>query len=281
MPARNAAPNQNSNVYTYSEVIRRLGISPSTLTGLVDKGIIQKVVPPGKKNGYYTKRSVDDYYSQQSLFLDTYIARQQDKLIVRKATEADQESIFEFEKSIYPDPAPLKERINWYHKNSHIDYVALIEEEVIGHLSLLPLEEGKIIDYLTHKDIDWFNANDIQTYEPGKQYTLYIMSAAVKQFEDKHLSKLYAGHLLQEGERNLFALAEEGKLIRRIYARSRTQTGIFLANRMQFEVLPDLSRGSRRTFVLDLGRSTSKWAEKYREHVRSLDLPKKTTQGII
>ena len=281
MPVRTQKLSDSSTVYSYTQVIKMLGISPSTLTNLVDKGAIEKVVPPGKKNGYYTRKSVDGYQNQQNLFLDTYIERKTNKLEIRKAHRSDQEAIFNFEKTIYPDPAPLELRLEWFDKNPNIDFVAFLDGEVIGHLSLLPIPEATILTYLASKEVHWFTGKTIEAYEPNKQYTLYIMSAAVKQLEDQNWSKYYAGHLLEEGIKCISAIAEEGKIIRRIYARSRTQSGIFIANRLQFDALAELSTTRRHTFVLDMATSPSKWARQYRELLRSLDLPKETTNGIL
>ena len=63
---------QLNQLYTSAQVRELLDISPSTLTRLVDNGVIEKVTPPGKKQGYYTKKSVHDYLEQQNRFIATY-----------------------------------------------------------------------------------------------------------------------------------------------------------------------------------------------------------------
>ena len=63
---------QSSQLYTSSQVRELLGITPSTLTRLVDRGIIEKVIPPGRKQGYYTKKSVHAFLEQQTQFRETH-----------------------------------------------------------------------------------------------------------------------------------------------------------------------------------------------------------------
>ena len=87
-------------IYTSSQVLKKLDISPATLKSLVEKGVIEKVIPPGRERGYYTRTSVDEYGQQQRLFIETYTSKKERALEVRKATESDQEKIFEMEKEV-------------------------------------------------------------------------------------------------------------------------------------------------------------------------------------
>lgn len=62
MPLNNPDP---ENLYTSSQVRERLHIAPSTLTMLVERKVIGKVVFKGYKNGFYTKKSVESYLNHE------------------------------------------------------------------------------------------------------------------------------------------------------------------------------------------------------------------------
>src|SRR5579872_1540887 len=215
-------------LYTSAEARKKLDISPSTLTTLVEKGVIEKVTPLGYKNGFYTKASVDDYYNQQHLFLQTYTSKKEQALEIRKAKAIDQEGIYQMEQEILGVTIPLETRLVWYHKNPDIDFVAVANGEIVGHLSLVPLPERilwrKVRREISGKDM---GAEDIEAYEPRKQYNLYVMSMAVRHSSD-HLGRIHAALLFREAQKNLFEMAYQGKVIRAIYAASRTRDGIYM-----------------------------------------------------
>jgi len=270
--------------YTSTEVRKKLGISSSTLTNLVERALIARVIPPGYKNGYYTKDSVDRYYEQLNLFIDTFTQKENEGLMTRKATEADQPGIFALEKEVYGqvNTMPLETRLVWYGKNPDMEVIATTAQRVVGHLTLMPLKPQPLEGLLRGEIRGWhIQPDDIEVYESGKQYNVFIMSAAVEQSDQESGSRLYAALLLRAGLQTLFEMAEQGKLIRRVYATSRSRDGIYLAQRMEFDILTEYSTARRKAFVLDMGKSNAKWAREYREWVASLKLPTNITEGIL
>ncbi len=267
-------------LYTSTEVRNKLGISSSTLTSLVDKGVIQRLVPPGKKQGYYSKASVDEYAREQNLFLQAISAGSRGGLQARIATIEDEKAIFEMEVEVLGRTVPLETRLIWLHKNPEVDIVVAEDGIIYGHLSLLPLKEDilwKKIDGLIYgKDIE---EEDVESYEPGKQYNLFVMAMAARQYSrDRYI---YAGLLLREAERLLFELANRAILVKTIYATSRTRDGIYLANKLQMTRLDDHSERHRTAFVLDMAKSKSEWAVDYRKELIRLQLPHSMTEGIL
>src|SRR2546428_2799428 len=218
-------------LYTSAETRAKLGISPSTLTTLVEKGVIEKVIPKGYTNGYYTKTSVDEYAMQQNLFVQTYSLKKENKLEIRKAVGEDQPGIFEMEKEVLGATLPLEKRVELYKKNPNIDFVAVKGDKVIGHLSLYPLPMPIIQRLLEGKMRGWdITADDLEAYEEGKQYQLFVMAIAVRK-EEQQAGRIYAGLLIREAQKSIFELAWQRILIKAIYATSRTKDGIYLAAR--------------------------------------------------
>lgn len=258
-------------LYTSAETRKLLGIAPSTLTSLVDKGIIEKVVPVGYTNGFYTKSSVDEYQRQQTLFEQAYTMKKESKLEVRKAVGEDQPGILEMEKVVLGATLPLDRRIEYYKKNNDIDFVAVKDNDVKGHLSLFPLPQH-IIQALLKGDIrGWdISPDDLERYESGKRYALFVMAIAVERREQS--PSIYSGLLLREAEKALIQMAQRGVLVEAIYATSRTKDGIYLAGRMGMDIIPELSTPHRKAFVLDMNKSDARWAREYRERVAKLNV---------
>src|SRR5713226_1670090 len=221
-------------VYSSSQALEKLGISPTTLKNLVDKEVIEKVVPPGYQRGYYTRASVDEYYEKQRLFVETYTSEKKRTLEVRKVTESDQEKIFEMEKEVLGVTVPLENRLEWWRKNPDIDFVARTDDEVFGHLSLIPLPKDILLAKLRREIYGRdMNADKIEAYQTGKQHDLFVMAMAVR--KSYHNGSIYAALLLREAQKSLYELAFQGKLVRAIYATSRTRDGIYLAQRLGLE----------------------------------------------
>ncbi len=269
--------------YTSAEVRERLGISSSTLANLIDRGIIQKVTPPGKKHGYYTKASVDRYQEQLNLFMETF-TQEKEELIARKATQEDQPGIVELHKEVYgiAGTPPLETRLAWHRRNPDMDVVVATANRIVAHLSLMPLKPNALESMLRGEIRGWHvQPDDIEVYESGKQYNLFVMSAAVQQSNQEAVSRLYAALMLRASQQIIYGIAEQGKLVRAVYATSRTKDGIYLAQRMGLDLLPQYSTAHRKAFALDMGKSNAKWAREYRDWVRSLKLPTSITEGIL
>jgi hypothetical protein len=280
MKAANAAIDRRK-LYTSTQVRKLLGISGSTLSSLVEKAVIEKITPPGYKQGFYTRASVDEYRKQQELFTEAYKAKQDRRLTVRSAQRDDQDSILEMEKEVLGATVPLDRRLEWQIKNPNIDFIATLNDEVIGHMSLLPLKEKALLAMLKGEIRGWeIPAEEVEVYELGKQYNLFIMALAVKQLENRP-SSMYAALILREAQRFLFEIADKQILVKAIYAVSRTRDGIYMAERFEMEPIKMWSTPRRKCFVLDMGNSNAKWARLYREHVASLRLPQEITKGIL
>jgi hypothetical protein len=264
-----------SKLYTSSQVREMLDISGSTLKNLVERNIIERVVPRGYKQGFYSKESVDDYARSQELFTETYRAKKSGHLIVRQALRSDQTSIYEMEKRVLGATTPLDKRLEWCIANPYIDFVALSDGEAVGHLSLLPLTEPTLVALLKGEIRGWHvAAEDIEPYQPGKQYRLFVMAMAVT-------STIYAALLLREAQQFIFELADKEIVIKGIYATSRTRDGIYFAHRIGMHVLKEYSTPHKLSFELDMKRSDARWTRDYRNYLSSLDLPATLTQGIL
>lgn len=269
-----------SKLYTSTEVRKMLDISGSTLKNLVEKNIIERVVPYGYTQGFYTRESVDDYHRHQELFTETYTAKKTGRLEIRKARREDEAQILEMEKEVLGATIPLDKRLEWHIKNSEIDFVAISNGIVTGHLSLLPLKEETLTALLKGEIRGWHvTAESVEKYQSGKQYNLFVMAMAVRDAEYPGVN--YGALLLREAQQFLFELANREILIRAIYATSRTRDGIYFANRFGMETLTEYSTPHKLAFELDFTKSSKKWATQYRAYIQDLHMPEEITRDIL
>ena len=152
---------ETSELYTSSETRKKLGISASTLTNLVTKGVIEKVIPIGYERGYYTKKTVDEYYEQQQVFKHNYnieqdVAQAQDtkeqhnekesaKIVFSVAKVEDMEEEYELAKRAIGFTMSAERRREWYYKNPDCDFIVRRNGHFVAFMRLLPIEHNTLI----------------------------------------------------------------------------------------------------------------------------------------
>ena len=83
--------------YSSSEARAKLkGMSPSSFKVLTDKGVIRKIVPPGKSQGRYLKEDVDRYAEEMEQFEQAYSLAQPPSSYVFKQVQNENEETLTF-----------------------------------------------------------------------------------------------------------------------------------------------------------------------------------------
>jgi hypothetical protein len=271
-------------LYTHKQVMEKLGIGPATLVNLVDKGVITRVIPPGRKTGFYIREDVDEYYAKMNLFAKTYTSRKQQHYEIRLALPEDLPGIVTLHQKLFGEAGSVKlaKQQTWHDKNPSIDIVAVLGDDVVGHIELMPLKDAALQGMLQGTLRGWeVQAEDIETYDEEKQYNIFVMFLGIDKSEDTSDQRWDAANLMREGERFMNEMAERGRIVRGLYATSRTRDGIFMLERMEFSQIAEFSNAKRKAYCIDMGTSKSAIARDYREYLHTLKLPKKLTQGIL
>ena len=135
---RKKAP--SANLYTRSEAILKLGLPKSTFHDYVTTGRIKKIVPPGKREGYYLKKEIDALANATHLFLLQYTS---EPTTFSLAKDEDIEGIYQVAESLWGKngTTPIELRKSWYKVNPLMDYVVKKQDIVVGYLSVTPLSE--------------------------------------------------------------------------------------------------------------------------------------------
>ena len=78
------------------------------------------------------------------------------------------------------EEATAERRLTWIEKNPDILYVLKSEEQVVGYTIMLPLKMEKMRRILNGEEFSQdVEAVDIETFEPGKTVSIYLMGIGV------------------------------------------------------------------------------------------------------
>lgn len=263
MPKRAYAPN---GFYTASTVMKLLSIPSSTLYDLVKAGKIERVVEPGRKDGYYPKGPIDDLVRAKQLFILQYATS---PLTFAKATSQDIQGIYDVGMSLWGNVGTptLETRLGWYQSNPDIDYVVKQEGIVAGYVSLMPLKHETIEQLLVgEKRGGEIKPDEVLPFTPGVPLECFVMALGVRaglRKEEKYGIRLIIGSIHALGQ-----LAQAGIRIKKIYATSNSPDGIKASHDLGFKELAFQSAGSRRCFELNVETSESPLLKEYQEIVK-------------
>lgn len=259
-----------SGFYTASEVMKKLGIANSTLYHYIDIGKIQRVVPPGKKEGYYLKAEVDNIIRAKELFILQYAT---DSSTFEQAQEEDIAGITDLCIGLFGKngTASYETRLAQYHKNPQIFYVLKQDELIVGYIGLFPLKQEAIEQIMSGVEESTFrrgllSPENITQFAPGEADHVFLVIGVRQNLKR---SKTYGAKVISGGIEVLEQFARKDVIIKKLYATSRTQDGIRLCKGMGFkQIIPKFEEDDLLRFELDLEKTESPLFQKYRRIVK-------------
>jgi hypothetical protein len=228
MPQRGKPP---EGYYSASTTLRKLGdISDGMLRTYIQRGLIERYVPPGRKQGFYPRNQVDKLARdlESTLYGGTKETR------FRQATSADIEAIIDIDERTFntPEEEPVPRKtylqwsketyLRWIQRNPQTFFILLsANEKIIGFASLLPLKRD-ILDHLVRDKIKWtdISEEDINLFEPGKPLHLYIIALCIDPVIKGAIKETYGARIISGIFRWFLKLAKQGIEIETITARN-------------------------------------------------------------
>lgn len=260
----------NTNeLYTSKETRDLLSVSSSTLKTLVEKGVIEKVTPPGKTHGYYTRASVDEYHRQQTLFKETYVLKSE--IEFREASVADIDQEAELAALVFGERAAAREqRKAFVRANPHVDYHLYDQGKLVAYIDLIPLKRHAITDWVEGRLIVWdIDPESIEPFEPGKPVECLIADMITSPTIPLVKRTYYGRRLLAGLLRKLVEMGKQGIQITKIYAGSgpKTPQGLHVISEAGFQEIYRRGEG-KMVFALDAMNSDEKILRAYQEAIR-------------
>jgi len=269
MQNRKKAP---QGMYTAQEAISIIGIPATSFYTRVNSGEIKKIIPPGRKEGYYSKSEVDRYTRNLKAFSEPY---QDEKLDFGLALTEDLPSIRELTASVsggYGHAVPEDVLKAWIRKNPQSVHILRKGNKIVGYISMFPLNENTLSERLEGKLMNrTIPIDDIQIFAPNKSILLYVAEMAVEH-SPEHIkngepdpdnpdpqARQRGAKLIKETAHFIADLRKQGTIISKFYAVGTTPFGIEMCRDlgMQPMKLPEGVREDRIPFELDTAQNTN------------------------
>ncbi|HJT54857.1 MAG TPA: helix-turn-helix domain-containing protein [Ktedonobacteraceae bacterium] len=251
--------------YTAAQVKEKLGITQGTLYNYVRNGTLKPVTPPGKRQGVYSRKEVDQLAHELRAFMAT---RQKSASIFARATAQDVSDCAKLSDDFFSGlHFDVEKQIAWMKKNPDICYVVKDEGKVVGYVLMLPLAPQKIERFLRGEESSLdLETEDIEEFIPGKPVHIYMASIVVTSKGSLFERRTYGARLVGGLFKVLIDLGKRGIILKTIAARSSKPDGIRLLRGIGFTEL--LSNTDRKNFVIDVGKSGIKEIVEYKQALK-------------
>jgi hypothetical protein len=252
---------QSKEFYSAAKTKEILGITDGMLYNYVDNGALERIIPPGKKQGVYRRSQVEQLARELKLFV---VTRKKITSDFARATEDDVPECASISQAIFDAHFDVEKQRAWMRKNPDICYVVKSEGKVVGYILLLPLDQKKIEKILNEEEsvLDT-QTKEIRAFEPGKAFHLYMASIAITPHVTLTEKRHYGSRLLAGIMDVLISLGKKGVILETIIARSSTADGIRLMRGIGFTEIPSITK--RRNFIIEVEKSGLKEIIQYKQ----------------
>jgi hypothetical protein len=238
--------------YSAGEVKKLLDITDGMLYNYVRYGHLERVIPPGKKQGVYRRSEVE----KLALELNAFLAGSSEgkKVVFSKVTPDDVPEHVRVTQEIFGKNTGLtvENRTAWINRNPDVSYQIRHDGEIIGCATLLPLPLERIEAILKDEvNSEETPASEVGVYEPGQKYHIYAMGIGVTPLVSKHQKRLYGAKLIRGLEDAITELGRRGIEIETVTARSVTTDGVRLMRHLGFQRIPSITRNHNFRMIIN------------------------------
>lgn len=256
---------ESKDYYTAAQVKSVLGITDGMLYNYVDNGALERVTPPGKKQGVYRREEVDRLARELQVFIVQ--RKKKSTKFEPVTTEEEMKECQEISQELFGvGRATVKDRMKILTKNP-ITYHLLRDEhldEVVGYVAIMPLKLGRLEKVLSQEIPVQISDEDIESFDTPKSIDLYLHAIGVRpKFNaiDKHI---YGARLVSGLMELIIDMGKKGISISTIAARSNMPDGIRLMKHAGFTEIAPLTL-ERRTFVIKVNESGIPFIQQYKQ----------------
>lgn len=249
--------------YTAAQVKEKLGITDGQLYNYVRYEHLERIIPPGRKQGVYKREEVDQLARELQAFMihrkahPTQFTRLKTREEMEKCQEISQ-ALFGVGREIIDGTMQILER------NSETFYILKDGDQIVGYTGLVPLKPG-IIDKVLEQTIPVvIPLEEIEVFERGKVVDIYLVVIGVKPGFGKEEKRSYGARLISGLMKVIESLGERGVIINTIAARSNMPEGLRLMKGVGFAEIEPLTP-ERRTFVIEVEKSGIHFIQHYKK----------------
>ena len=126
---------------------------------------------------------------------------------------------------------------SWLLKNPEIFHVVTVGGEIIGYISMLPLQENIIDNVMKGAHPTTITSEDVLLFEPGKTLDVYVHIWGTTPRLSKTQKSYASAKMIKELRKTFADFARRGVDIRAIYTRSNKEDGVGISQHIGFEDL--------------------------------------------
>jgi excisionase family DNA binding protein len=253
--------------YTLTEAAKILNLSNAMVRRYVEKGKIHYHQPEGREHGFYLKKDVDNLANELDAFM---MMQSKTSSTFERATEDDLKATVEITRVLFglrdTPEATLARRLSWLRQNPEVFYILKSEGTVVGYFVWLPLKPEKIMNILNGTEYSQeTNAEEIETFEPGKPLHIYLMGIGVRPGLSHFEKRSYGARLIAGVMKTIIDFGRRGIVIDTFYARSDTPDGIRILTQGFTETS---SETHARNFIIKVKESGIPFIQEYKRALR-------------
>lgn len=137
-------------------------------------------------------------------------------------------------------------------KNPDVSYQLCVDGSVMGCETLLPLRLERIEQILKGEvNSEDTTPEEVEIYEPGKKYHLYVMGLCVNPVLSKQEKRWYGSKLIRGLSEAIVDLGKRGIEIETITARSIMFDGVRILRHLGFRQIPSVTNNINFRIVVD------------------------------
>jgi len=266
---------------TAGEVKKLLGITDGMLYNFVENKALERVIPPGRKQGVYRRSQVEQLARDLKVFLST---RNEETTTFSKASREDIPILIEIGTTTYPGiqqgMASLETRLSWLKKNPDIYYVVRKDNETVGYTAIIPMKPEKIRKILANEEfMKDVKPEEIEEFKPGSPLHVYLATMRTKLGISKNEKRAYGVRLTGGLITTLIEMIDNGINIDTLYARSETVDGIRLLKHLGFTEISQTK--DYKNFALKLNNGGMQTLEKYKQAIIRRNMPEEQFKALI
>ena len=235
------------------------------LYNYVNNGTLERIIPPGKKQGVYRRTEVDRLASEMQAFIIQRKKKSTQFLPVK--TIEEMQACQEISQELFGvGRTTTGDRMKIIAKNPYTYHYLKDEDldQIVGYVAIMPLLSGRLEKVISQTIPVQINPNDIASFTGPQQIDLYLHAIGVKpgfSNTDKHL---YGARMISGIIEMIIGLGGQGIAIKMIAARSNMPDGIRLMRHAGFTEISPLTP-ERRTFIIDVEQSGIPFIEQYKQ----------------
>lgn len=260
---------ESKDYYTAAQVKEILGITDGMLYNYVDNGALQRIIPPGKKQGVYRRDQVNRLARDLKIFIVT--RESQPSTFTRITTREEVLETTKISDAIFGGHIDIDRQLAWLKRNPDIGYVVKNEGKVVGYAIILPLKPEKIEKLLQEEEHTInLNPEELQVFEPGVPVHLYGGAIGVLPGINLAEKRAYGARLVGGLIDALIDLGKRGIIFESFTGRSTKPDGIKLLRNLGFTQIPSITE--KKNFVLNVEMSGAREVMQYKLALKEYEL---------